>query len=108
MVCIRLRTRGAIWSRSSESAASMRILPTTSRTAVSAACTTASAGLRLSNSQARASLRRYCTANLISTMFSSSVSMAESRRPVLLITESRPTSTERICVTNTDSWRSIG
>ena len=82
MVCISVRTRGAIWSRSSARAESMRILPTTSRTAVSAACTTASAGVLLSNRKARASLRRYCTANLISTMFSSSVSMADSRRPV--------------------------
>ena len=86
----------------------MRILPTTSRTAVSAAWITASEGFLLSNSQARASLRRYCTANLISTMFSSSVSMADSRRPVLLMMLSRPTSAERICVTNTSSWRSIG
>ena len=41
-------------------------------------------------------------------MFSSAVSMAESRRPVLLITASPPMSTERICVTLTVSWRSIG
>ncbi len=86
----------------------MRILPTTSRTEVSAAWTTASAGFLLSNRKARASLRRYCTANLISTMFSSSVSIAESRSPVALTTVSRPTSTERICVTNTSSWRWIG
>jgi hypothetical protein len=86
----------------------MRILPTTSRTAVSAACTTASVGFLLSNRNARASLSRYCTANLISTMFSSSVSMADSRRPVALMIVSRPTSTDRICVTNTSSWRWIG
>jgi hypothetical protein len=66
-----------------------------------------SCGFLLSNSQARASLRRYCTANLISTMFSSSVSIADSFRPVARMTLSRPTSTERICVTTT-SWRSIG
>jgi hypothetical protein len=36
----------------------------------------------LSKRNALASLKRYCTANLISTMFSSSVSMADSRSPV--------------------------
>ncbi len=86
----------------------MRILPTISRTAVSATWITASPGLRLSNSQARASFRRYWTANLISTMFSSSVSMADSRRPVLLMMLSRPTSAERIWVTNTSSCRWMG
>ena len=93
---------------SSASAESMRILPTTSRTALSAACTTASCGFLLSKRYARASFRRYCTANLTSTMFSSSVSIADSFRPVARITLSRPTSTERICVTNTSSWRWIG
>ena len=34
--------------------------------------------------------------------------MADSRRPVLLMTLSRPTSTERICVTRTVSCRWMG
>ena len=41
-------------------------------------------------------------------MFSSSVSMADSRRPVERTMVSRPTSAERICVTTTISWRWMG
>src|SRR5207245_2288234 len=77
------------------------ILPSTSRTEVSAACTTASSGFLLSKRYARASFSRYCTANLMTTMFSSIVSIAESFRPVAFTTLSRPMSTERICQTVT-------
>jgi hypothetical protein len=41
-------------------------------------------------------------------MFSSSVSMADSRRPVERTMASRPTSVERICVVTTTSWRWMG
>jgi hypothetical protein len=44
----------------------------------------------------------YCTVKRMSTMFSSCVSMDESRRPVAA-RPLRPTSTERSCVTGTIS-----
>jgi hypothetical protein len=46
----------------------------------------------------------------MSTMFSSCVSIDESRRPVACTTELRPTSTERSCVTDTVScaWNGYG
>jgi len=46
----------------------------------------------------------------MSTMFSSCVSIDESRRPVACTTELRPTSTDRSCVTDTVScaWKGYG
>lgn len=82
----------------------MRLLPTISRTADSAASTTASSGLRFSNRKSFGSLRRYCTVKRMSTMFSSSVSIDDSRKPVACPTPLRPISTERSCVTLTTSW----
>ncbi len=80
------------------------LLPTISRTADSAASVTAASGSRFSNRKARASFSRYCTVKRMSTMFSSCVSIDESRRPVACDTELRPTSVERSCVTLTVSW----
>ena len=88
----------------------MLLLPTISRIADSAAMTTASSGSRFSNRKARASFSRYCTVKRMSTMFSSCVSIDESRSPVAGTTVLRPTSFERNCVTDTVScdWNGYG
>ena len=107
---IDLTSSVAIASRCSYSTESMLLLPTISRTADSAAITTASSGSLFSNRKARASFRRYCTVKRMSTMFSSCVSIDESRRPVAGTTVLRPTSLERSVVTDTVScdWKGYG
>ena len=82
----------------------MSLRPTISRTADSAASTTASSGLRFSNRKSRESLSRYWTVKRMSTMFSSWVSIDESRRPVDCTVAARPISTERSWVKLTTSW----
>ena len=94
--------------RCSKITESMRLEPTISRTADSAACTTASRGLLFSNRNARASFRLYCTLKRTSTMFSSCVSMAESRRPVAADTLVAPISTVLVCVKSIVSLAWIG
>ena len=56
----------------------MRLLPITSRIAVSAICIAVSSGRRTLKTKSLASFTRYCTANCRSTMFSSSVSISDS------------------------------
>ena len=104
---MRVRTRGAIWSRSSASAVSMRILPTTSRTAVSAAWTTASKG----------SCFQQPSPGIIQTILNGKLDLDDVlvfgqhrglSQPVLFDDRVTSPSAERICVTKTSSWRSIG
>ena len=105
---IDLTSAGASAPRCSYSTASMRLEPTISRTADSAACVTASAGRRFSNRNARASFRLYCTEKRTSTMFSSCVSIAESRRPVACDALVEPISTVVVCVKLTVSFAWMG
>ncbi len=84
--------------RCSKITESTRLEPTISRTADSAACTTASRGLLFSNRNARASFRLYCTLKRTSTMFSSCVSIAASFRPVVAEMLVPPISTFLLCV----------
>ena len=104
------RSRPAIGRAARYSTESTLLRPTISRTADSLACTTASSGLRFSNRKARASFSRYCTVKRMSTMFSSCVSIDESRSPVAGTGVLRPISTERSCVTGTVScaWNGYG